>query len=356
MVLVIVHECGHFLTAKKFGIRVDEFGFGFPPKLFGKKFGETEYTVNLLPLGGFVKIFGENPDEAGVEGPDRARSFIHKPKWQQALVLVAGVFSNFILAWLLFSIGFMSGLPASVGTVGEKYPLWDVNTVIVSVAPDSPAEKAGLESGDKIFSISDKNFSPSSTNPETIKGVILANKNKEVSISYTRGNDKEVREAIVVPTANNEDGKPTIGIGMDQIGIARLGPLRALKEGLLVTLSVTKGTFIGLYNLIADSLQGKGSLDSVTGPVGMVGIVENASRFGIVYILSFAALISINLAIINLLPFPALDGGRLFFLLIETIKGSPIKTTIANTANMVGFALLILLMLVVTYHDIAKLI
>ena len=143
---------------------------------------------------------------------------------------------------------------------------------------------------------------------------------------------------------------------MDQIGTVRLGPISALSEGFRLTLSVTKGTFVGLYNLVKDSVRGEGSLDSVTGPVGMVGIVDDAYKFGIVYLLSFAALISINLAIINLLPFPALDGGRLFFLLIEKIKGSPINSKIANNANMIGFALLLLLMLVVTFHDIVKLI
>ncbi|MEI8175073.1 MAG: site-2 protease family protein, partial [bacterium] len=103
LVLVLVHEFGHFFTAKKFGIRVDEFGFGFPPKIFGKKFGETEYSLNLLPIGGFVKIFGENPDDENTNGPDASRSFVHKPKWQQAIVLFAGVFMNFLLAWILFS-------------------------------------------------------------------------------------------------------------------------------------------------------------------------------------------------------------------------------------------------------------
>ncbi len=353
--LVLVHECGHFLTAKKFRIRVDEFGFGFPPKLFGKKYGETEYTFNLLPLGGFVKIFGENPDEENVNGPDASRSFVHKPKWQQALVLVAGVFSNFILAWFLFSVGFMSGLPASVGSIDEKYPLWDVRTVVVSVLPDSPAEDAGLKAGDKIFSIRDKNYSPSSVNPETIKSVIVANNGNEVTVSYTRGKDPTVYNTIVIPESNDADGRAAIGIAMDQIGTAKLGPISALYEGLKLTSSVTKGTFVGLYSLIADSVRGQGSLESVTGPVGMVGIVDDAYQFGFVYLLSFAALISINLAIINLLPFPALDGGRLFFLLIEKIKGSPMNQKFANTANMTGFVILILLMLVITYHDIAKL-
>ena len=174
-------------------------------------------------------------------------------------------------------------------------------------------------------------------------------------MSYTRGKDPTVYNTIVIPESNDADGRAAIGIAMDQIGTAKLGPISALYEGLKLTSSVTKGTFVGLYSLIADSVRGQGSLESVTGPVGMVGIVDDAYQFGFVYLLSFTALISINLAIINLLPFPALDGGRLFFLLIEKIKGSPMNQKFANTANMTGFVILILLMLVITYHDIAKL-
>src|SRR3989338_4010004 len=164
LVLVLVHEFGHFFTAKRFGIRVDEFGFGFPPKLFGFKKGETEYSFNLLPIGGFVKIFGENPEEEqslyGV-GPDEDRKFYNKAKWKQAIVLFAGVFANFLLAWLLFSFGFMSGLPTSVNSEIGNSKLTDINLVIISVATESPAEKAGLRSGDKIISIkSEKDFAP----------------------------------------------------------------------------------------------------------------------------------------------------------------------------------------------------
>ncbi|HEX7542793.1 MAG TPA: site-2 protease family protein, partial [Patescibacteria group bacterium] len=149
--------------------------------------------------------------------------------------------------------------------------------------------------------------------------------------------------------------KPAIGISMDEIGTAKLPFFTALWQGLRLDWFMTKSTAVGLYTLISEAIRGKGSFASVTGPVGMVGIVGDAYQFGFVYLMSFAALISINLAIINLLPFPALDGGRLFFLLIEKIKGSRINPKVANAMNMIGFYLLIFLMLVITYHDVVKL-
>ena len=375
LVLVLVHEAGHFFTAKRFGIRVDEFGFGFPPKLFSFKKGETEYSFNLLPLGGFVKIFGEDFDEADFvevgfldkeENPGKMelakRSLANKPKWQQALVLFAGVFANFLLAWLLFSFGFMSGLPTSVGSERAGSRLEDINLVVVSVLAKSPAENAGLKIGDKMISLQtillpgeiDKE-SVNNLNPEILKSFIVSHENREIKVGYMRGKDKEIYFTKLTPVTSTVNGKPEIGIAMDQIGIAKLPFFTALLEGMKLDLLMTKGTVVGLYTLIADAIQGKGSLASISGPVGMVGIVGDAYQFGFVYLLSFAALISINLAIINLLPFPALDGGRLFFLLIEKIKGSRINPKITNAVNMAGFGLLILLMLVVTYHDIVKL-
>lgn len=355
LVLVLVHEAGHFFTAKYFKIRVDEFGFGFPPKLFGIKRGETEYTINAIPFGGFVKIFGETPDDENTNGPDRSRSLLNKPRWQQALVLFAGVFANFLLAWILLSFGFMSGLPTSVGSEQKGYELRDVHLMVVSVSEKSPAEIAGLKSGDKIVSVvSDKDI-VSDINPESLKSFISAHSNKEIEIGYTRGKNSDITIAKVTPKKESADGKPMIGIAMDQIGTAKLPIHKAFWEGLKLDWQITKGTAVGLYTLVADSLKGKGSMSAVTGPVGMVKIVGDAYEFGLAYLLSFAALISINLAIINLLPFPALDGGRLFFLLIEKIKGSRINPKFANMANMIGFAILIILMLFVTYHDVVKL-
>lgn len=355
LVLVLVHEFGHFFAAKRFGIRVDEFGFGFPPKLFSFKKGETEYSFNLLPIGGFVKIFGENPDEENTIGPEASRSFVNKPKYQQAIVLFAGVLANFLLAWLLFSVGFMSGLPTSVGNEPKGYSATDVYLVLVSVLANSPAEISGLRSGDKIISIQSGNDIVPEINPDTLKSFIISHPDKEINFGYLRGKDTTINIAQVIPVKKTPTENPSVGIAMDEIGTVKLPVFQALWEGLVLDWSVTKGTVIGLYKLIVEGIEGKGSFASITGPVGMVGIVGSAYQFGFVYLLSFAALISVNLAIINLIPFPALDGGRLLFLLIEKIKGSRLNPKFANAANTIGFAVLIILMFFVTYHDVIKL-
>lgn len=349
--LVLVHEFGHFFTAKKFGVRVDEFGFGFPPKLFGIKRGETKYTFNALPFGGFVKIFGENPDEENISGPDSERSFVNKAKWKQAIILFAGVFANFLLAWVLFSFGFMSGMPTSVNGEIKNYPISDIKLVVLSVLPDSPAFSAGLKPGDKIVFIKNDKLSTTFISPATVQSFVSTG--KEIEVRYLRGKSNIENTIKITPQDNN--GKYVMGISMDQIGIAKLPVLQAFAEGMKLTLFVSKETILGLYTLIQGALVGKGSLDAVTGPVGMVRIVGDAYQFGFVYLMSFAALISVNLGIVNLLPFPALDGGRLFFLLIEKIKGSRINPKIFNTINIISFSILVILMLLVTYHDVIKL-
>ena len=185
-----------------------------------------------------------------------------------------------------------------------------------------------------------------------LQNIVLNSGGEQIEINYRRG---KTETGVLKVFPQIEESKPKIGISMDEIGIAKLPLFSAFWEGMKINWLMIKSTVLGLFTLIKDGLAGKGSLDAVTGPIGLVGIVGDAYRFGFSYLISFAALISINLAIINLLPFPALDGGRLFFLLIEKIKGSRIKPKIANTLNMIGFYLLIFLMLLITYHDIVKL-
>jgi len=351
-VLVVSHEFGHFIVAKKSGMRVDEFSFGFPPKLFGIKKGETSYNFNLLPLGGYVKIFGENGDDGNeADTVDKDRSFKNKPLYKQALVLIAGVVMNFLVAWLLLSISFMSGLTTSVSSAPEGAVVYNQALTITSVASKSPAEKSGLKVGDRISSLDTKTDSTkilsSDLGAESVKNFVKAHSAEEINVSIIRG--KEPMSINVVPE------NTMIGISMDTIGNLKLPIHKAIWEGLKLSWNLVVETISGFYHLIYNGLTGHGSLSGLSGPVGIVGVVGDAAKFGFIYLLSFTALISINLAVLNLIPFPALDGGQLLFVLIEKIKGSRINPKIANIVNTAGFLLLMLLMLVITYHDVVKL-
>ncbi|MDP3734942.1 MAG: site-2 protease family protein [bacterium] len=359
-VLILVHEFGHFLLAKQAGIRVDEFGLGFPPRLFGRRKGETMYSINAIPFGGFVKIFGEDPSEEARNGPDAARSFINRPRATQAAVLGAGVVFNLLFAWLLLTAAFTSGMPASVG-FAEGLPVTNERVIITSVLPGSSAERAGLESGDIIRAVDAKDGVVGAVSVEAIQQFIAARGGEPLLLTYER--DGAVEQASVTPAvlafetleASGAAARPVIGITMDMIGEVALPlHLAAVASGRL-SFELPGRIAVGLGELIAGAIRGTADFSEVAGPVGIVGLVGEAAQFGFVSLLSFTAFISLNLAVINLLPFPALDGGRLLFVGIEALKRSPISPRIANTANTVGFVLLILLMLAVTYNDVVRL-
>ncbi len=352
-VLIISHEFGHFIVAKKSGIRVDEFAIGFPPKLFSWVRGETKYSLNLLLFGGYVKIFGEDPNEETMTGPDSARSFTSKSKWVQAGVVVAGVFFNLLLAWFLFTLGFIAGIPSSIDRVPKGGTISDVALTITGVLKNSPAERALLMAGDRITAIGTEGKKPEALDPSSVQKFISLHPKEKLAIIYERG--KETQSAIIVPEEGIVEGKAAIGVALDMVGIVRLPWYRALWEGAFVTVDLTKRTTVGIYELLKKAVVGEGSLAALTGPVGIVGLVGDASQFGFAYLISFVALISVNLAVLNLLPFPALDGGRLLLIIIEGITRKQIPPKFANTLNAIGFALLIALMLLVTYHDIARL-
>lgn len=357
-VLILSHEWGHFIAAKISKMRVDEFGLGFPPKLFGFKKGETQYTVNLIPFGGFVRIYGEEAEEAkeikeaGGVDPDQHRKFSARPKLAQAFVMVAGVLFNFILAWLLFSVGFMTGFPSAVTDATAPY-IEDKSVVVTSVLPNSPAEEAGLRAGMKIISLSQNGEEVAVTTPDDVSTFIGAHPQSSFVVETQFG--EETKNITLTPAQGILDDRPAIGITMDEIGTIELPPHRALWSGLERTVDLTVLTTQGIYGLIRDAVVGDASFDSVSGPIGIYNLVGEASQLGFVYLLGFTAIISISLGVINLAPFPALDGGRLVFLIIEAIKGSPIKPIVANTINYVGFVVLIALMILISYGDLLKL-
>ncbi|MCB9805605.1 RIP metalloprotease RseP [Candidatus Nomurabacteria bacterium] len=349
--LIFVHELGHFIVAKKSGIRVDEFAIGFPPKIFGFRKGETDYALNLIPFGGYVKIFGENPDDESLD-PNAKDSFVNKSKLIQAAVLVAGVAFNIIFAWLLFSISFMTGFP-SVVTDETRDRISDVNVVVTDVLENSPAASIGLQVGDQIVAIkSEDNVLDENLKIPDVQNFIANNQNG-FTLEYFRG--ENIQTSYIVPADGIVEGKPAIGISMDMIGSLKLPIHKAFAEGLKMTGQVTRDIAIGLYTFIGHIFVGKANLEQVAGPVGIVSLVGNAAQFGFIYLLGFTAFISLNLAVLNLIPFPALDGGRLLFILIEAITRKSIPTKVANVTNAIGFAILILLMVVITISDVVKL-
>lgn len=355
--LILVHELGHFLTAKFFGIRVDEFGIGFPPRIFAIKKGETTYTLNAIPFGGFVKIFGEDPDEVSMHGYDSDRSFVNKPKWNQVVVLVAGVTFNILFAWLLISVVFMVGMPTGV-TEENKEIITNSHLVVVDVLKESPAHIAGLQTGDVVESVVPVREGvalPNKQTPEEVTNLIrsLGTSGEAVSVAY--GRDGVKYEIDIIPQEGLVENGVALGVQLENIGTLQLNPFHAFFAGAVRTFDLTIAVAVGLGMFIFQAVTGSADFSTVAGPVGIVGIVGDASLLGFVYILNFIAIISINLAVINLIPFPALDGGRVLFVIIEKIKGSPITPKIANTANGIGFVLLLLLMLVVTFNDILKL-
>ncbi|MES2436807.1 MAG: RIP metalloprotease RseP [Patescibacteria group bacterium] len=352
-VLVFVHELGHFLAAKASGIRVDEFGIGFPPKLFGFKRGETTYTLNAIPFGGFVKIFGENPDEESIGGPDKARSFFNKPKYLQVMVLAAGVTFNIIFAWLLISIGFMIGMPAQQG-YSSQVATENSQATILAVPQGSPAELGGLKAGDKVVKLTaGAESTQGKLSVEQIQSFVATKKDQPVTFDVTRGS--EAISVQVTPKEGIVADRAAIGVQLGEVGILKLNFFQAFIEGAKYTAYIIQATAVGLAQFLFQAVTGRADFATVTGPVGIAGMVGDATRLGIVYLLSFTAIISVNLAVINLIPFPALDGGRILFVIIEKIKGSAISPKFANAVNAAGFALLLLLMLVVTFNDILNL-
>jgi regulator of sigma E protease len=289
------------------------------------------------------------------EGHAQARggvSFTQISKKWQAAILASGVIFNFLFAWLLFSAGFMIGLPTPAE---NDYHLLVKNPVltIIDIVPDSPAKMSGLKTGDKIKNIHDKNgVSLRNLDPETVSSFVN-NSQGELKMEIDRGG--KILNFNITPQNGLIENKKIIGVSMDMVGILALPIPRAFYEGGKTTFSLAYLTVSGILNLIKDATVGKADISNVAGPVGIIGLVGDASRLGFAYLITFVALISVNLAVINLVPFPALDGGRILFVAIEGLTKKKINPKIAHTLNNIGFILLIIIMVFVTYRDILRL-
>ena len=351
-ILIFVHELGHFLSAKKSGIRVDEFAIGFPPKIFSKKIGETKYSLNMIPFGGFVKIFGEDPNEdaINIDAGEQKKSFYYKHPLIKIFVLSAGVLMNVLFAYILLSIGFIIGLPTGQDNVYFG-SLNNEKLIITSVLPESPAEKAGLKAGDNILFLQTKNNSLQNVTRENISDFISSSKGQ---VTFLVNRNSLTQKIDVFPEEGVVSSKKAVGISTEMIGTLKLPIYKAFLQGFMATKNLLVSITYGIYDFLSGVILFRGDFSQVSGPVGIVSVVGEASRLGIEYLISLTALISLNLAVINLVPFPALDGGRILFVLIEWISRRKISQKFQNGINFLGFALLMILMVFITIKDIAK--
>ncbi|MEK7617355.1 MAG: M50 family metallopeptidase [Patescibacteria group bacterium] len=348
LILVLIHELGHFLFAKRFGIKVEEFGFGIPPRAWGKKIGETLISINWLPLGGFVRLFGE--DEVDKKVLEDRRSFASQTVEKRILVVIAGVLMNIVLAWILFY-----GL-LFAQNFRMIYPTTEPVVFVVKLEDDFPAKEAGIKVGERVLSVDGVDVN---TIEET-RGLIKKKEGQEITLTLSDLDKKNLRDVTVTPKA--VEGGPIIGVVFSPLAFKQyVTPIEKIFSGITYSLDLTKLTFSGFGILFSDLISGNlnKASQSVSGPVGLASVTNNILSIGLEAILPFiwfVGVLSLSLGIFNLLPIPALDGGRLFFLLIEFVTRKRVKAELERIVHQVGFAALLALALLVTYSDISKVI
>lgn len=354
LILVIVHEFGHFIVAKLVNMRVDEFAFGFPPRLYAKKKGETTYAINALPLGGYVSIWGENgSDEDNAEGgaKNHPRAFSNRPWWAQLLVLVAGVTMNMLLALVIFIAISYGKIQMSVADTTYGHLVKNTSLMVIDAAPESPAYKAGIVPGSTLLKVKSVGVTTNLTTPESLISFVGAHQNDAITISYQKPSG-EVAETTVSSVYGIIPDKKAIGISVERVGTLETTLPQAFKIGALRTYEMTIMTLDGLTSLVSSAFKGESVIESLSGPIGIAKIVGQTSDYGYRAVLTLVAVLSINLAIFNILPLPALDGGRMVVVMIETIIRKRIPFKYYSWANIAGFSLLMLLLVIVTVHDI----
>lgn len=342
--LVLAHELGHFIVAKKTGMKVQEFGIGFPPTLIKKNYKGTLYCLNAIPLGGYVKIKGE--DGASKEDPD---SFSAKPVWQRSLALIAGVSMNIMAGWIIFILLFAVNVPVEITPdIPEKYVL-SKHIIIDELLDNSPAKEAGLKIGDEIISINEipvssiGMFQSQVSNPkESILELKIKRHNETINILV----EPKILEQV-------KENRKAIGVALINMGNVRFPIHKAIIAG-------TKSSY-GYLSRIAKAFAGilKGvfygqGIGALGGPVAIAVATNDVIDLGFARIMIFTAILSFNLAILNITPFPALDGGRLIFLAVEAIRRKPSRKEVEDWFHKIGFILFMLFAIFITYKDIIR--
>ena len=345
-VLILVHEFGHFIMAKKVGVKVEEFAIGFPPRIFSKKKGETEYSINAIPLGGYVKMLGE------LEHSKDKRAFENQTPGKRFSIAVAGVVMNLVLAWLILTIGFavgMSPIVSSPDTIPGKKLSSEI--ILADVGSESPAEKAGIVSGDIVISAISGGESVEFLSLDQFDKYNSDHKNQVVKYQIKR-DDNTIEKEVTL----SDDSDSQMGVAIVEKAVVRVPWYKAPYVALHETYEIIKLTFEFFGSFVSKFFATGAVEEGVGGPVAIYVYTGMAVKAGVMVLLQFVALLSINLAVINILPFPALDGGRLVFIILEKIfRKKVVKEKVENAIHMVGYGLLILLIIAITYRDVVNL-
>lgn len=345
--LILAHEFGHFVAAKKSGVKVEEFAFGFPPRLFSIKRGETNYTINALPLGGYVKMLGE------LEHSKDKRAFENQTRWKRFLISVSGVLMNLILAWVLLTIGFSVGMSPIVSPADQIPGKKLSNEVIIAdYSEKSPAKDVGFLVGDVIKDVSAKDSAVVVNQFADLTNFTDSHAGQAIVVTYVRDGDTKTQEVTLLDSTD-----APLGVILVERSVIRVPWYKSFYIAAREEYRVAVFTFEFLGSFIHDLFATGKAGEGVGGPVAIYTYTGVFLKMGILALIQFVAMLSINLAIINILPIPALDGGRILFIIIESIaRKKIIKEKVENIIHTVGFAFLLLLIALITYGDIIKLI
>ena len=343
--LVTLHELGHFILAKKFGVKVEEFGLGYPPRIFGKKIGETVYSLNLLPFGAFVRLPGE------IEKVEDKRSFSQQSVGKRALITLGGVLSFWVIAIVLFSIVFSLGTRVAVEDE-VNHNLINPEVQIAGISPNSPAESAKLIAGDAIIKMRSAKEEIEINKVSEVKNFVNDNLGKEISITIKRGNKTFDVSLVPRPSPPKNDGP--IGIVLLRTALKKYPWWQAPWQGILAAGNITVTIVTGWGMIIKNIIKGMPSGAQLMGPVGILNLFTQVSQLGTVYFIQFVGIISMYLAIFNILPIPALDGGKLLFLGIEALRKKPVNEKTEQNITAFFFVLLLILIGWATVKDIMR--
>lgn len=364
--LVFVHELGHFSTAKWFKVKVEEFGMGLPPKIWGKKYKGTEYSINALPLGGFVKIKGEDFEDYD---PEDKHNFINKKPWQKSIILLAGIFMNLLIATLLFYIvlasnNFQSSPMLLLGDYhfkfGEEVKLSNVVTFIEN---DSPAYKAGVQFGDRIISVKYKDEEIRPNNVDELRSFLADKQGDSILLETININNQKESEYSLQPYYFEEIKQPALGVALsDAVTVKYNRPLDTAFAGFLHAGNMIDYSYFALGSLIRESVKSNDITpvsQGVSGPIGIFSAVQSilssdTSGNKLLVMLDLTAILSLSLGVMNLLPIPALDGGRFMFVLYEWITKKKPSRTIEAKVHQIGYLALMALLIVITIKDIVN--